>query len=149
MLAVIVGRLRNERSGTSDSTSSALLETADVDNTESSSLLVIPDDQQPKSNIRFIPLATNPFATFMSTVSSCDDCEEEVPLHFTFLWLGKIPVRKIYLSSNGYISIRDTGSTNSGCCGIINVVQWQRHLDQFLRNLNSCHDVRSNVSCGD
>ena len=123
MLAVIVGRLRNERSGTSDSTSSALLETADVDNTESSSLLVIPDDQQPKSNIRFIPLSTNPFATFMSTVSSCDDCEEEVPLHFTFLWLGKIPVRKIYLSSNGYISIRDTGSTNSGCCGIINVVR--------------------------
>jgi hypothetical protein len=71
------------------------------------------------------PLFASPFSSLMpvsgtvrlNTVSSCDDCEEQVELPLTFYWLGRHAFSSIFVSSNGQIWIPDESNhaCSSGC----------------------------------
>ena len=41
----------------------------------------------------------------LTTVSSCDDCFETVPLTTEILWDGKYTVSSLLVSSNGYLEL--------------------------------------------
>jgi hypothetical protein len=60
----------------------------------------------------------------LNTVSSCDDCEEQVELPFTFYWLGKHAFSSIFVSSNGQIWIPDESNDacSNGCVQRIHVI---------------------------
>jgi hypothetical protein len=78
----------------------------------------------PLSYSSFSSLIPVPGTVRLNTVSSCDDCEERVELPFTFYWLGRHAFSRIYVSSNGQITIDESNcySSNSYRCGRIAVI---------------------------
>ena len=44
-------------------------------------------------------------STILATVSTCDDCTQNVTLPFAFPWLGYYPVTKVSVTSNGAVNI--------------------------------------------
>jgi hypothetical protein len=127
MLVSVLYWLRQDRSGAND-VATVLVEGDEnqydltTSSSPSSSPTTVPSITAGSSKTHFLPLANHPNSTFLAMVSSCDDCEEYVELPFKFLWLGKLPVTSISVSSNGAILVGSKTNLFGPCCGTINVV---------------------------
>ena len=69
---------------------------------------------------RFVPISGGAPGT-LTNVSTCDDCAQLLTLPFTFMWLGKYPVTRIMVDSNGNVNI-DKNNTPADLASVVNGV---------------------------